>query len=178
MHGLVTWPSFALALASHGWLDLSGQNDNCACAVQTVSYTFDNDTEGWEVYNHYQQTYIGGTRFSATEGNPPGSMVVSFYEGAVSPIINAVSHQQVRITAQWSRGSYGAGRAPGFYLMQGDYTRIDAAYVTAVSTPGWSVRFYTFEHSGSGPLRIGLSTSETDKDLLVDNVQIEFLETL
>jgi len=180
LSAVVSWPTFALALATHGWVDLDDQNNVCSCAVQSVTYTYDEDPEGFIWYTHPGLVPTGTTHWIIDRGNPPGCLagIGATVRVAISPVINAAQHDQIKVTAQWNKTIYGAQRQPRVALYTDALVLIEERNTSGtVSGDVWITRSTTFEHSGSGPIRVGLFTTSA-QGIHVDNVHIEFLETL
>jgi len=173
---MVSYPVFAMALVSQGLIDLSDVEGSCDCpdVVSSVLYGFDIDSEGWSRYSLPGLAPLSNEWY-AGEGNPPGSLHYASVSSLwISPVINAAQHDQIRVTSEWYRPGTGAARTPVIELRDEAFALIGALELAGQSQESWLERVCTFDHEGSGNIRVCARTQ--GGDLLVDNVFIEFLQ--
>jgi len=148
---LVSWPTWVLAVATHGFIDLDGENNVCDCPIETISFTFDNDVEGFVYRNPADFTVIGPATFSADDGSPnPGCLYRSPNYLITSPLISFAAFTQLQVTLRARRVNYGAQWCFQSRLFLPDGTQVAAASGGCVSTPSWVSLGGTFNYNHPG----------------------------
>jgi len=171
LSAIVSWPTFALALASQGMIDLEGISDECTCTVDSVTYTFD-ESEAPLVYKTYPGLVDRASWYHPTLGNPPGAVRTDSTMVVLTPAINAPAHTRIRITADVCRNGYGSQRMTRVHFFDSSMALIGTQNLSYVSTPDWNTRTAYFTHSGSGTIYVGLTGA--GPEVRFDNVTIAF----